>query len=333
MAAGTHRLWPYRRSFVTPTVGQPFTRGSASLLAIQVATAIEIWISHPWRRRPNTVAGRTTVPVDARRYRVRAVERALNLLGQFSVSEPELTLTQLSSRSGLSESTAYRLLATLGRQGYTQRNEQNGAYRLGFKCLDLGTVFLSQLDLSGSVMPVLEALRQQCLETVHLAILDPGSMEIVYVEKLEGLLPIGMMGSRVGARAPAYCTGLGKCMLAHMEGRSVGTFYAAGGLRARTPKTITDIGELFEELRGIGKSGYAIDSGEHELGVRCVAAPVWDHQSEVVAAISVSGPGERIDGLITEQDLVGMVTAAAQEASMRMGYPGRTAEHNEMMAS
>lgn len=257
----------------------------------------------------------------SKRYQIRAVARALDLLTAFSTSDPELTLTELSSRRNLSVSTTYRLLATLESRGYVERNSQTGGYSLGVACLDLGGVFLSQLDLRERVSPLLEALREECKETVHLAILDTDRMEAIYLEKLEGLLPIGMMGSRVGGRAPAHCTGLGKCMLAYVPEADVHDFYASTGLEPRTPNTITDLDELRLELKKTRERGYAIDDVEHEPDVKCVAAPVWDHRQVVVGAISVSGPEQRIDHLMSEHDLVARVQRTAHEASIRLGYP------------
>lgn len=256
-----------------------------------------------------------------KRYQIRAVDRALELLGVFSTAESEFTLTELSARLNLNTSTTYRLLVTLESRDYVEQNPESGRYRLGVACLRLGSVFLSQVDLRKRALPLLERLRDECKETVHLAILDGHRMEVVYLEKLEGLLPIGLMSSRIGGRAPAYCTGLGKSMLAYEEEEIVRRFYAASGLQAYTPHTITGLDDLLRELSEIRKRGYAIDNAEHEPDVKCVAAPVWNHQHAMVGAISVSGPVERIDRLLTEQGLIEKVKETAHEASTQMGYP------------
>ena len=256
-----------------------------------------------------------------KRYRIRAVDRALELLSVFSTAESEFTLTELSARLNLNPSTTYRLLVTLESRGYVEQNPESGRYRLGVACLRLGSVFLSQVDLRKRALPVLERLRDECKETVHLAILDRHRMEVVYLEKLEGLLPIGLMSSRVGGRAPAYCTGLGKSMLAYEEEEVIREFYTASGLQAYTPHTITDIDDLLRELSEIRKRGYTIDNAEHEPDVKCVAAPVWNHQHAVVGAISVSGPVERMDRLIAEEGLIDKVKGVAAVASQQMGCP------------
>ncbi len=250
----------------------------------------------------------------------------MDLLATFSAAEPELTLTELSSRLNLSVSTVYRLLVTLDDRGYVERNPQTGGYSLGVACLDLGTVFLSKLEIRDRILPLLESLREACRETVHLAIMDRDQMEVIYLEKLEGLLPIGMMGSRVGGRAPAYCTGLGKCLLAYVEESAVRDFYSTNGMRAYTPNTLTDLTGLLLELEKIREHAYAIDDVEHEPDVKCVAAPVWNHRQAVVAAISVAGPQQRMNRLIEESGLVERVLTVAREASLHMGYPRRASK-------
>jgi DNA-binding IclR family transcriptional regulator len=165
----------------------------------------------------------------------------------------------------------------------------------------------------------LVALRDECRETVHLATLDRDRMEAVYLEKLEGLLPIGLMGSRVGGRSPAYCTGLGKAMLAHEPPEAVEAFYHTHSLQAFTPQTTTTLEVLLRELGEIRQRGYALDNAEHEPDVKCVAAPVWNHRQEVAGAISVAGPAERIEQLIAREGLIEKVKAVAAEASELMG--------------
>ena len=252
------------------------------------------------------------------RYLIRAVERALELLQVFSTTEPELSLTELSKRLKLNTSTTYRLLATLESHGYIEQNSENGKYHLGVACLELGSVFLSQVSLRRQALPLLEALRNDCKETVHLTILD--RMEVVYLEKLESLLPIGFMSSRVGGRSPAYCTGVGKALLAYEAPDEVRSFYSGHSLKWYTDNTIVDVDKLLADLTEVRKRGFAIDNEEHETGVKCVAAPIRDHQGKVVGAISVSGPVQRMNEKIAEIDLVSKVINTSREISARLGY-------------
>ncbi|MGB5933073.1 MAG: IclR family transcriptional regulator [Anaerolineae bacterium] len=251
-----------------------------------------------------------------RRYQIRAVERALDLLSTFSTSEPELSLTKLSSRLDLNPSTTFRLLMTLQSRGYLEQNPENRKYQLGVACLELGSVFLNQSDIRKEALPILSSLRDDCEETVHLARL--AGSEVVYLEKLDGLLPIGIMGSRIGGRAPAHCTGLGKAMLAYEPESEIRELCAESGLRRFTPNTITDLTELLGELACIRERGYAIDNEEHEADVTCVAVPIWNYRQKVVGAISVSGPAGRIDRAMAERGLVAKVKEAGQAISSRL---------------
>jgi IclR family KDG regulon transcriptional repressor len=261
---------------------------------------------------------------DKRRYRIRSLERGLQLLQTFSVSEPELSHTDLCERLNLSPATMHRLLATLEANGYVERNRDNNHYRLGPACLRLGSIAFSQVGIQQQLRPILEDLRDQCRETVHLAIFDANRMEVVYLEKLESLLPIGFMGSRIGGRSPAHCTGLGKCLLAYQRPDVVRDFYAVHDLQRFTPNTIVDLDELERHLAQVRAKSYAIDNEEHEPDVKCVAAPIRNHLAEVVGAISIAGPIERMDRLIAEDHLTTTVQAAAERASRSLGYVART---------
>jgi len=166
----------------------------------------------------------------------------------------------------------------------------------------------------------MEAIREEFKETVHLGILDTNRMEVIYLEKLVGLLPVVMMGSRVGGRVPAHCTALGKCMLACLPEGVVRDFYSQERLLSYTPNTITDLDELVQELREARQSGFAIDRVEHELGVRCLAAPLRNHEKVVVGAISVSAPANRMSEELCLEQLGPVVRDAVLEVSRRMGY-------------
>ena len=260
-------------------------------------------------------------------YHVRAVQRAIGLLKAFDYNCPEMSLTQLSQRTGLSLPTANRLLATLQREALVESSAETGRYRLGVACLHLGSIFLARAELRTVALPVLEKLRQETRETVHLGILD--QMEVVYLEKLEGLWPIALMGSRVGGRNPAYCTGVGKVMLSYEDPEKARSHFARTGLQRYTPNTITDLAALLEELQCTKHRGYALDAEEHEMEVRCVAAPIRDHRGTVVAALSISGPAVRMTALIDRNRGIERVQEAAVEVSRRLGYVDSAAAMNE----
>lgn len=262
-----------------------------------------------------------TEPRSTDQYQVRAVRRALDVLDCFTPSEPELTLGQLAEETGLSMSTAYRLVQTLECHDYVEQNPRTGRYRLGISCLRLGGNVMARLDIRDNLRPLLTTLRDEYGETIHLAVLDQSCMEVIYLDKRDGLHGIGMI-SRVGARAPAHCTGVGKCLLAHVDPAVVATFHAEQPLQCFTPNTITDPEKLLESLADIRERGYALDCVEHEPDVKCVAVPVYDYTGTVACSASVSGPEARMDLHIEQEDLVERMLKLASDASDRLGYSG-----------
>jgi len=266
--------------------------------------------SHPVKR----MFIRTRAP-SPRRYTVDAAAKALELLMAFSFSEPRLSLAALAARTGIPRATAFRLLSTLEGAGFVVK--ESGDYRLGIKCFVLGNIAAANLDLRQVAQPHLGALRDLTGETTHIAVLD--HWQVVYLERLPSPKPVGFMRSRAGAILPAYCTGLGKVLLASRPEQDVAAWAATQTFKAWTPQTITARKRLIEELRAIRARGYAVDEQEHELGVRCIAAPVRNHQGEVVAAISVAGPTERMPRTLVGSDMAKAVVAAAQEISIHLG--------------
>ncbi|MGB9799960.1 MAG: IclR family transcriptional regulator [Thermanaerothrix sp.] len=253
------------------------------------------------------------------RYNVRVLDRAINILLTLADGKPR-TLQEVSDAISLSPSTTFRLLATLSCYKFVQKDAL-GRYSLGLTCLELARAYYESNDLRKVALPELEALRDEVKETVHLAILE--GTEVVYLEKLPGLHAIGLMGSRVGGRAPAYCTGLGKVLLAHLKAEEIEDFLRKQPLAPFTEKTITNPETLKCELEQIRKMGYALDRGEHEAEVRCVAVPIFDMHGAVVAAISISGPAGRMEPLDANLGLIERACQAARAISEKLGFRPR----------
>jgi len=254
------------------------------------------------------------------RYNIRAVGRALRLLSLLSDGKPR-TLTKLSEEISINSSTTFRLLTTLACHNYVERDSQIPAYRLGIACLELTRAYQESSDIRRIALSELERLRDETKETVHLAVLD--KMEVVYIEKLHGLHAIGIMHSLVGGRAPAYCTGLGKILLAYTDFDFVRTYYTETGLARFSDATIKNVDSLLDHLERVRNQGYALDLGEHEAEVRCVAAPIFGMSGMVLAAISVSGPVSRMKTLETQTELIQKTCEAAHAISSRIGYRAR----------
>ncbi len=252
-----------------------------------------------------------------RDYRIRVLERAVRLLRLLSDGRPR-NLTELSDDLGMSRSTTFRLLVNLSAYSLLERDRGGGKYRLGLGVLEMARSYLEGNDLRRVALPELERLRDETGETVHLGILD--EMEVVYLEKLHGHHAIGLMSSRVGGRSPAHCTGLGKVLLAHCDPQAARRYFEVQGLKRYTSKTLHTVPDLMKHLELVRAQGYGIDDGEHEPEVRCVAAPVFDLSGQVVAAVSVSGPGARMDPLEDQRQLIERVQQAAEAISHRLGH-------------
>ncbi len=252
----------------------------------------------------------------SQRYSVRAVQRALALLQTFLNSDNELSASEISKSLQLDPSTTFRMLVTLQTQGFVEQNSATGKYRLGVACLELGSQYLKSNDLRSRAWGVMEALRNEFGETVHLTVLDGN--EVVYIEKLAGLHPIGLMSSRVGQRSPSYCTGVGKAMLAYLPRQKVRELFPRLRLARYTENTITDWDALLWALEKIRERGYAIDDQEHEAGVKCVAVPIFTHRG-IAAAMSISGPTERMDNHIQRGNLIDRLVRAGYQISAQMG--------------
>jgi IclR family KDG regulon transcriptional repressor len=251
------------------------------------------------------------------RYRIRALDRAIGVLSALSDGKPR-TLAELSEAITLSSSTTYRLITTLAYHNYIERDEPTGKYTLGFACLELARSYQIHNHIRKVALPELEALRDQTKETIHLAILD--NMEVVYLEKLHGLHAIGLMSSQVGGRALAYCTGLGKVLLAYSNLEQVRAHFEHVTFTRYTDTTITTLDELIRHLDLVHRQGYAVDTGEHEPDVRCVAAPIFDLSGRAVAAISIAGPTSRMEPPETAQEHIDKILRATAAISKQLGY-------------
>ena len=257
------------------------------------------------------------MPAAARqgRYTVDAAAKALELLNVFSFKQRRLSLSDLAARTGIPRATAFRLLSTLEQSGFVAK--AGAEYQLGIKCLVLGNVVAADLDVREKAHPHLVALRDATRETTHVAVLH--QWQVVYLERVPSPQPVGFMQSRAGAILPAYCTALGKTLLAYQPEADVAAWASSQTLAALTPHTKTSPKLLIEELRLIRERGYALDEQEHEVGVRCVAAPLRDHRGDVVAAISVAGPEYRMPAALAGSPLAAQVCASARAISLELG--------------
>ena len=245
-----------------------------------------------------------------------SIDRAFAILDLLKDKSNGLGVSEIAKKVGLTTTTTHRFLQALAKNRYVAQDDQSRKYKLGIACLELGSVFLRQNDIRNLAFPYLSSLRDECKETVHLAVLD--APDIVYIEKLDALLPIGFTGSYVGRRAPAYCTALGKSFLAYLPEQEVASLLEGKDLPALTPHTIRTLPALVAELARIRDQGYSLDNQEIQMGVKCIAVPVWKHAGEPLAAISVAGPVDRVEHAILHEKLIDKVINTGLQISKRL---------------
>ncbi|WP_134683698.1 IclR family transcriptional regulator [Brevibacillus migulae] len=250
---------------------------------------------------------------------VQSLERALTLLNVLSEYPDGIQITRLSEQVGLSKSTTHRLLATLLAMNYVVKDEETEKYKLGLQLLYLSRHILNSLDVIRIAKPFLEKLAQDVNETVHLCIEDNG--EVMYIDKIESNQTIRMY-SRIGSRAPMYCTGVGKILLSGMNPETYENVVSQIEFVAKTPKTITSKEALAEEVEAVKKQGYALDNIENEEDIRCIAAPIFDYQGKVIASFSTSGPSNRITMERVHDELIGKMRETSLSISRQLGYRG-----------
>ncbi|WP_442937781.1 IclR family transcriptional regulator [Nonomuraea sp. SBT364] len=239
---------------------------------------------------------------------MQSVERALDVLEALAEHGGEAGLSEIAARTGLPYGTIHRLLQTLLARGYV-RQESDRRYALGGGLVRLGGVAESMVAVWAQ--PYLTRLVELSGETANLAVLE-GDF-IVYVAQVPSPRRLRMF-AEVGRRVLPHSTAVGKVLLAWRAGGDAVTVFERTGMPRRTPNTITDIQSMLAELGLVRSRGYAMDLGEEELGVHCLAVPVLDGE-RVVAAMSVSGPAERIGALDRSELAEGMRGIASDFAA------------------
>jgi len=247
---------------------------------------------------------------------VQSVSRAIAILRVFSVEEAELGVTEISRRVGLHKSTTFRLLSTLIAEGLVAKNPETERYRLGIGLLELAGRVQIFTEIRQAAGPHIQALAQECSGTVNVSILEAGMSF-----NLEQAVPRGFLINNygwVGRRTPLHATSTGKVLLAWLPPAQFEATVEEP-LQSFTRNTITDIEVLQDELLSIKTAGYAIGHEEYEVGLNAVAAPIYNREGDVVAALSVSGPSYRLSPDNFE-DIAEAVIKTAKRISLEIGY-------------
>jgi len=249
--------------------------------------------------------------------RLSSVANAARVLKSFSAKNPTWGVSELAKHLSLSTSSVHRLLSTLSDEGVLEQDAETGRYRLGLSVFDMAAAMPKQRTLHEAVLVSMTELRSRTGETVQVGVLD--GREVVYVERLDSPNTLRVF-TQLGRRAGAHRTSSGKAILAHMPRRRLDQLLSGWALDRQTEFTITDQQNLREELTAIRRRGYAENRQESELGVVSVAAPIREGSGEVVAALSLAGPVERMEE--NRQLYTEAVVVLARTVSSQMGWLG-----------
>lgn len=250
------------------------------------------------------------------RYNIEALARGLEILTLFGAERPFLKLPEIVAMTGISKSTAFRVVSTLETLGYLEHDPENRGYRPGLKVLRLGFTALNSLEMAQIAQPFLKALSDSCGETTNMSIRD--GTEIVYIARYATQQVISVNLQR-GSRLPVYCTSMGKAQLIDLSREELVELLGEGPYPGRTPNTITCLDALISRLDKVRELGYAVNDEELAAGLRSVAAPIRGSDGRVAAAINISVPGSRMSRRELEKQLAPRVVAAAGEISSALG--------------
>ncbi|WP_103071126.1 IclR family transcriptional regulator [Aquimarina sediminis] len=220
-----------------------------------------------------------------------SIEKAFKILDCFSIDKIELGVTEIAKKMGTNKSAVYRMLATMEALNVIQQNPENEKYRLGLKLFELGQKVSINKNFISKARPFMEELVKRAGETAHLAIYK--NQKVYFLDKVVGRHDL-QINSQIGTEKPLHCTGLGKIMLAFAE-HNYKNIIKDLHLENVTKNTITNKKKLISEIENIKSKGFALDIEENEIGLVCVAAPVFNTQGKFIAAISTSGPSARFN--------------------------------------
>ena len=233
------------------------------------------------------------------------LDRAAAILGAFDTAHRELTLAALVTRSGLPRSTTHRVADRMIRLGWLDKPKDR--YRIGNRLFEISSLAPIRHELREAALPFLQDLHAAAKTTVQLGVLE--GAQVLVVERITGHRPMPML-EQAGGKIPAHCSALGRAILAYSDQATIEAILA-GELPARTPRTLTSPVAILRELTAIPARGWAVDREEGNIGISCVAAPVFGPLGQVAAAVSVTGPS----GLVRAERVGPAVRLAAAAVS------------------
>lgn len=265
-------------------------------------------------KKPRTA---TSAAPPAATGQVQSLTRGLKLLEWIAESHGGVALTELAQQAGLPNSTTHRLLTTMQQLGFVHQVGDLGHWSIGAHAFVVGSSFLQSRNLLAIVHPILRKLMEDSGETVNLAVLDLQDHHAIIVDQVQ-CTQLMRMSAPIGGKLPMHASGAGKAFLAQLDDEQITGLLHRQGLHAYTHATLVSPLHLKDDLAQTRKRGYSFDDEEHALGLRCVAACLYDEHHQPFAAISISGPLSRItDDRVTE--LGALVIKAAKQVTLKYG--------------
>lgn len=247
-------------------------------------------------------------------YQIGSLEKGVRVI-ELLAEKKALTVSEVAVRLGFNRATSHRFLATLKDLGWVEKDEES-RYRLTFRIFDVGMKVAGRSEIRSEARRYMEELSETFRETVNLGVWD--GKDISHIDKIDSS-EILRIDAPLGSKTPAYCTALGKAILAHLAQDELNAYLARIRLTPHGPNTIGTKKAFREELRKTSERGYAVDNEELAQGLRCVAAPVFDHSGKVRWAMSISAPAIRLD-LETIEPVALKVQDACRRLSAGLGY-------------
>ena len=250
------------------------------------------------------------------KYLVPALQRGLELLGQFSRQTPTLTGAELARNLGLPRASVFRILHTLERSGFVERLGDSASYKLSIGVLRLGFEYLSSMELTEHGRPVVDQLRDATGYSAHLVVRD--GRDVVFVVKAAGRSAL-FHSIQVGARLPAHATVLGRLLLSDLSMQELSQLYPEKQLPKYTDKTPANLKQLKTLMDADRNVGYGLSQGGFETGISTIAAPVFNDEQHVVAALSITVPAQQVANEQAKH-LIDLVCNAAAQLTQRISH-------------
>ena len=248
---------------------------------------------------------------------IQVLERATNLLDALAAQAEPVTLKELARTTGLHPSTAHRILNDMVVGRYVERVD-NGLYQLGMRLLELGSLVKGRLNVREAAIDAMRALHKLTGQTV----------KIVYIDRAWSERSGMQVVRAIGGRAPLHLTSTGKLFLCAADARQVRSYATRTGLAGNTRNSITQLDKLERELALVRRHGYARDNEELEMGVRCIAAGIYDDSGKLVAGLSISAPAERM-----QDEWISQLVSTARSISEALGYEAPAASQGQAISA